>query len=133
MAGLIAIGRTPRGKNFFDALLLRAPIAGPIVKKINLARFTRNLSSMLATDIPIIQTFQVIGRTMSSTHYRRSIDDASQALRSGTSIANADVHNRARDSCREHKLLPCAGWRAVPYDAVDKKIVPGGATATNAG
>ncbi len=87
VAGLIAIGRTSSGKTFFDTLLLRAPIAGPIVKKINLARFTRNLSSMLATDIPIIQTFQVIGRTMSSAHYRRSIDDASQALRSGTSIA----------------------------------------------
>lgn len=89
--GLIALlvwyGRTPTGQNLYDAILLRAPIAGPIIHKINLARFTRNLSSMLATDIPIIQTFQIIGRTMSSVHYRRSIDEASQALRGGASIA----------------------------------------------
>lgn len=87
VALLVWFGRTPKGQSFFDSLLLRAPIAGPIVRKINLARFTRNLSSMLATDIPIIQTFQIIGRTMSSVHYRRSIEEASEALRGGASIS----------------------------------------------
>lgn len=93
IAGLIWFIRTPTGNRLFDAFLLRMPIAGPILRKINLARFTRNLSSMLATDIPIIQTFQVIGRTMSSVHYRQSIDEASQALRSGASIAKVLERN----------------------------------------
>lgn len=93
LVGLIWFGRTNFGATMFDAMLLHAPIAGPILRKINLARFTRNLSSMLATDIPIIQTFQVIGRTMTSVHYRRSIDDASQALRSGSSIAKVLERN----------------------------------------
>lgn len=83
----VLTGRTKGGQNFFDSLLLHAPIAGPIIRKINLARFTRTLSSMLATDIPIIQTLQVIGRTMSSVHFRHSIDESGQALRSGESIA----------------------------------------------
>lgn len=82
-----AIGRNPRGKHFFDTIALNTPILGPIIKNINLARFTRNLSSMMATDIPIIQAFQIIAATLSNSLYRESIDQASQALRTGTTIA----------------------------------------------
>ena len=84
---LVLIGRTPRGRWMYDTILVRLPIAGPIVKKINLARFMRSLSSMLATDIPIIQTFQIISRTLSSEHYRRSMDESAQALRGGATIS----------------------------------------------
>lgn len=87
VAAIISIGRTVKGKRFFDQTALRTPILGPIIKKINLARFTRNLSSMMATDIPIIQAFQIIASTLSNSLYRESIDRASQALRSGTAIA----------------------------------------------
>jgi type IV pilus assembly protein PilC len=87
IVAIIAIGRTHRGKRAYDQLALISPIIGPIVKKINLARFTRNLSSMLATDIPIIQTFQIIASTLGNALYRSSIEEASQALRTGTNIA----------------------------------------------
>ncbi len=83
----IVIGKTRRGILVYDAVLLRMPIAGKIVKKINLARFTRNLSSMLATDIPIIESFQIIGRTLGSAHYRLAMEASSGALRGGQSIA----------------------------------------------
>jgi len=84
---LIWVGRTSRGHWVYDQILIVTPIVGPIVKKINLARFTRNLSSMLATDIPIIQTFQIIGRTLSSAHYRQAVEQAGQALKTGASVA----------------------------------------------
>ncbi len=87
IVGVILVSRTPRGRWAFDAVWLRLPVAGPIIRKVNLARFTRSLSSMLATDIPIIQSFQIISRTLSSVHYRRSMEESAQALRSGTSIS----------------------------------------------
>jgi type IV pilus assembly protein PilC len=92
VVGLVLFGRTPRGKWVYDTIFLSAPVAGSIIKKVNLARFTRSLSAMLATDIPIIQTFQIIGRTLGSAHYRRSIDEASQSLRTGTSISRVLSH-----------------------------------------
>ncbi|MEK7636809.1 MAG: type II secretion system F family protein [Patescibacteria group bacterium] len=85
--GIVVIGRTPRGRQVYDRLALSTPILGPIIKQVNLARFTRNLSSMMATDIPIIQAFQIIAKTLGSQPYRQSIEQASQALRTGTSIA----------------------------------------------
>lgn len=87
IGGVVIIGRTTAGKSFFDKCILVTPIAGPIVKKINLARFTRNLSSMLATDIPIIQTFQIIASTLGNSQYRASALEASEALRTGAAIA----------------------------------------------
>lgn len=95
LAGVIAIvsivafilfARTKRGIWILDSIFLHTPIAGAIIKKINIARFTRSLSSMLSTDIPIIQTFQIVSRTLSSAHYQRSVDEAAQSLRTGVSI-----------------------------------------------
>lgn len=83
----VMVGRTQRGRRAYDAVTLRLPVAGPITKKVNLARFTRNLSSMLATDIPIIETFHIIGRTLGSVHYRQSVEDSTDALRAGQSIS----------------------------------------------
>lgn len=87
IVGLVLIGRTKKGKKAFDKAALVTPILGPIIKKINLARFTRNLSSMMATDIPIIQAFQIIAKTLGNQLYRESIDQASQALRTGANIS----------------------------------------------
>ncbi len=87
VVGLTSIARTKKGKRAFDQAALVAPILGPIVKKINLARFTRNLSSMMATDIPIIQAFQIISKTLGNALYQESVDQASQALRTGATIS----------------------------------------------
>jgi len=87
VVGFLLFKRTKKGTWIIDAMNLRMPIIGPIILKVNLARFTRNLSSMLATDIPIIDTFHIIGRTLGSAHYRASIEASSNALRSGQSIS----------------------------------------------
>lgn len=87
VAGLLWFGRTTRGRRIYDLIWLSTPVAGTIIKKINLARFTRSLSSLLSTDIPIIQTFQIIAKTLSSVHYRQSIEESAQALKTGTAIA----------------------------------------------
>jgi len=79
--------RTPAGRTLFDNFVLRAPIMGPIVKKISLARFTRSLASLLETNIPIVETFSIIGRTMGSIHYRLAIEEAGAKLKTGQAIA----------------------------------------------
>lgn len=81
--------RTKNGKKFFHALFLRFPIMGPIIKKVNLARFTRTLSSLLKTDIPIVTTFQIIARTLSNIHYQIAVDGAASKLKDGMGIVTS--------------------------------------------
>lgn len=79
--------KQPKGKLLWHRLLLRLPIIGPIIKKINLARFTRNLSSLLKTDIPIVQTFQIIAKTIGNVVFRGALERTAEELKKGSSIA----------------------------------------------
>lgn len=83
---LVWVGRTRKGRRAFHALILRSPIIGPIIQKMNLANFTRSMSSLLSTDIPIVQTFQIIARTMGNTLYRESLQVAAEQLKTGASL-----------------------------------------------
>ncbi len=88
----VALGRylrTTSGKKLSHGLLLRLPVFGTIIKKINLARFARTLHSLLQTDIPIVQSFQIIERTLGNIHYRMAMSEASQLLKKGISVVEA--------------------------------------------
>src|SRR3989338_10793286 len=78
--------RTPNGKKVLHTLILRTPIMGGIVKKINLARFCRTLSSLLKTDIPIVQSFEITSRILGNVIYRKALIEAKEHLKKGISI-----------------------------------------------
>ncbi len=80
---LSKILKTEKGKYYFQLLLLNTPIFGPIAKKINLARFARNISSLLKTDIPIIKTFQITAQVLGNVHYRAAILEMAQRIKKG--------------------------------------------------
>lgn len=78
--------RTEKGKRLVHKLLLRLPIVKTILMKMSLAAFARNLSSLLKTDIPIMETFRIISRTMGSVPYREALSHASEDLEKGIPI-----------------------------------------------
>lgn len=79
----VKILRTYRGKYIFQAILLKSPIFGTIIKKINLARFSRNISSLLKTDIMIVKTFQITANVLGNLHYKKALDDMAQMIKQG--------------------------------------------------
>jgi len=82
----IQILRTYKGKYYFQAILLKLPIVSPIIKKINLARFSRTISSLLKTDIMIIKTFQITANVLGNLHYRKAVNEMSEKLKKGSQI-----------------------------------------------
>ena len=56
---------------------------------MNLARFARNISSLLKTDIMIIKTFQITGNVLGNLHYRKALFDISAKLKKGENISDA--------------------------------------------
>ncbi len=82
----IKILRTYRGKYIFQAILLKTPIFGAIVKKINIASFSRTVSSLLKTDIMIIKTFQITANVLGNLHYREAVNDMSEKIKKGSQI-----------------------------------------------
>ncbi len=80
--------KTSKGKYYFQLFLLKLPIMGPIIKKINLARFSRNISSLLQTDIMIIKTFQITANVLGNMHYKKALNDMSERIKEGGKISD---------------------------------------------
>ncbi|MEA3463859.1 MAG: type II secretion system F family protein [Patescibacteria group bacterium] len=82
----IQILRNKKGEYYFQAIILKLPIISPIIKKINLARFARTISSLLKTDIMIIKTFQITGDILGNLHYRNALIKMSEEIKKGGAI-----------------------------------------------
>jgi type IV pilus assembly protein PilC len=81
--GLIGYGikryyETPPGRHQIDALLLKAPVLGMILRKIAVARFCRTLSTLLSSGVPILDGLDITARTAGNA----IIEDAIQRTRS---------------------------------------------------
>lgn len=85
---------TPKGKKVWHTLLLKLPMAGPIFHKINLAKCARTFSSLLKTDIQIVQTFQITATTVGNVRYREALMLAADQVKKGTTVAQAIGANR---------------------------------------
>ena len=59
----IAYVRTPVGKRMFHSFLLKAPVFGPVLQKIAVARFTRTLGTLLSAGVPILDALDVVAKT----------------------------------------------------------------------
>jgi len=85
----IKIIKTEKGKYIFQGFVLKIPIIAPIVKKINLARFARNLSSLLKTEIMIVKSFQIVSRVLGNIRYRKAISEMGDKLKKGKNLGDS--------------------------------------------
>lgn len=84
---VVMLRKSPAFKHAVHAVNLRLPIIGPVIKKINLARFSLTLSSLLKSAIPIIDAVSITGETCSNVLYRKSLKGASETVASGTPLS----------------------------------------------
>ncbi len=84
---LIKFYKTQQGKEIFDKVVLKLPIASGIIKKITLAKFCRTFSSLLLTDIPIVQTLSITANVVGNNCYKKEIEAASMEVTKGNAIA----------------------------------------------
>jgi type IV pilus assembly protein PilC len=71
--------RTPGGKYVIDGVMLKLPILGQVFKKIAIARFSRTLSTLLGSGVPILQSLEITARTAGNVR----IEDAIMKVRAG--------------------------------------------------
>ncbi len=80
--GVIAFRRyyaTYSGRRVIDKAVLKAPIFGPLMQKIAVARFCRTLSTLIASGVPILDGLEITARTAGNA----IIEDAVMAVRKG--------------------------------------------------
>jgi general secretion pathway protein F len=85
--GLRALVRTERGRERFDALKLRLPVFGRVLRVLAISRFTRTLSTLLAGGIPIVRSLEISKFVAGNQVIGEAIDRARESITEGSSIA----------------------------------------------
>ena len=79
--------RNPRVRDVVDPLKLRMPVFGPLFQKISIARFTRNLGTMIHSGVPILQALDIVADTTGNVVVGRAVRDVQESVRQGESLA----------------------------------------------
>src|SRR5829696_1182737 len=77
--GIRTYYKTEKGRWQIDALLLKTPIFGSILRKVAVARFSRILSTLLSSGVPILQSLDITAKTAGNV----IIEDAILKVRAG--------------------------------------------------
>lgn len=88
--GFIAAQRwkkTPKGVLTWDKLMLSLPIFGKLQLMVAVSRFSRTLSTLLASGVPLLRAMEITGNVLGNSVLVKVVDDARASIREGESIA----------------------------------------------
>ena len=80
--------KTPNGRRNLDRLLLKVPILGDIFRKIAVARFSRTLSTLLSSGVPILQSLDITARTSGNVIIEEAITKVRVGVERGESFVD---------------------------------------------
>lgn len=78
---------TERVRKRVDPLKLKLPVFGILMKKIAVARFSRNFSDMIRAGVPILRALQIVGETSGNWVIQRSLEEVADSVRQGHSLS----------------------------------------------
>jgi type IV pilus assembly protein PilC len=80
------VKQTDRVRNVVDPIKLKVPVFGKLFQKIAIARFARNLGTMLRSGVPILQSLEIVADTTGNVVLGRAVRDVQESVRSGETI-----------------------------------------------
>jgi type IV pilus assembly protein PilC len=79
--------RTNRGRFQVDRLLLKLPIFGILFKKVAVAKFSRTLSTLLGSGVPILEGLEIVSRTAGNRVVENALLETRKSISEGKTIA----------------------------------------------
>lgn len=87
--------RTPGGRMQWDTFRLKMPIFGRLALLVAVARFTRTLSTLLASGVQLLQAMEIGRHVLENARLQAVIAEAILAIRGGESIAEPLKRSKA--------------------------------------
>jgi type IV pilus assembly protein PilC len=78
---------SPHGRKKIDGLLLKAPIVGPLIRKVAVAKFTRTLGTMISSGVPIMDGLDIVAKTSGNKIVEEAIYNVRTAISEGKTMA----------------------------------------------
>jgi len=79
---------TPFGHRWVDAQTLKAPVFGPILKKVAVARFTRTLGTLIKSGVPIMQALETVSETAGNVVIAEAVNATRESIREGGRLSD---------------------------------------------
>lgn len=86
--GIKQIRKDPRGKYYFDKLLLYLPVVGTLLRKIAVGRFTRTLGTLITSGVPILEGLTITARTSGNAVLEEALMKVRKAIEEGRTIVD---------------------------------------------
>jgi len=80
------IKRKEQVRRIVDPLKLKVPVFGELFRKLAIARFTRNLGTMMRSGVPILQSLEIVADTTGNIVVTDAVRDIQNSVRNGESI-----------------------------------------------
>lgn len=90
VAVVVAFGRfykTEKGRWTIDSLLLKSPVFGPLLKKVAVAKFSRTLSTMMNSGVPIMDGLNIVSKTSGNVVVEAALIKTRQSISEGRTIS----------------------------------------------
>lgn len=79
--------KTERGALRFDKLTLNMPIIGILLRKVAVSKFTRTLSTLVKSGVPILNSLEIVGKTAGNKVIERAVSNVRASIKNGENIA----------------------------------------------
>lgn len=81
-------GKTDAGRYQLDALKLRLPVFGALMRKVAISRFTRTLSTLTRSGVAILAALEIVERTAGNEVFAKAIRESADSVRNGETLAD---------------------------------------------
>ncbi|MDP2854423.1 MAG: type II secretion system F family protein [Smithellaceae bacterium] len=79
--------KTKKGRWMMDSALLKAPVFGPVFKKVAVAKFSRTMATMMSSGVPILEGLNIVSKTSGNVVVENALMKTRQSISEGQSIA----------------------------------------------
>lgn len=79
--------QSPAGRVWWDRFKLRMPVFGPLFLKSAISKFSRTLSTLVKSGVPILTALEIVGTTAGNRVIELALTDVKNSIREGEGIA----------------------------------------------
>ena len=79
--------RTENGRSIIDALLLKVPVFGMLIRKVAVARFTRTLGTLVQSGVPILEALRITASTAGNKVVEKAVLQCRTSVTEGKTLA----------------------------------------------
>ena len=87
IAAFVITLKTTRGRYYFDLFKLRVPIFGELFSKVAVARFSRTLSTLLSSGVPILDALNIVERASGNAIIAEAVRESVNSVSGGSGLA----------------------------------------------